>query len=157
MLTQYCRVNNCLNKTENSQGAAECWFKLSAPSLDALFKTEVQSWLFTYHKLLFSRPKSKVYEITSWSPHNPDAGIKSKLKVDSLWNHNPDAGIKFDAVSSKYLPRQFYNLSPCLSQTSWSCQFCKLLSWKLESNCNAIACFTGISREYTSHVTTLQG
>ena len=126
----------------------------------AISECSFQDWspkLTIYHKLLFSRPKSKVYEITSWSPHNPDAGIKSKLKVDYLWNHNPDAGIKFDAVSSKYLPRQFYNLSPCLSQTSWSCQFCKLLSWKLESNCNAIACFTGISREYTSHVTTLQG
>ena len=84
----------------------------------AISECSFQDWspkLTIYHKLLFSRPKSKVYEITSWSPHNPDAGIKSKLKVDYLWNHNPDAGIKFDAVSSKYLPRQFYNLSPCLS------------------------------------------
>ena len=46
VLTQYCRVNNCLNKTENSQETGECWFKLPAPSLNALFKTEVQSWLF---------------------------------------------------------------------------------------------------------------
>ena len=89
----------------------------------AISECSFQDWspkLTIYHKLLFSRPKSKVYEITSWSPHNPDAGIKSKLKVDYLWNHNPDAGIKFDAVSSKYLPRQLYNLSPCLSKISFA-------------------------------------